>query len=109
MPSASSHTSGTLAQTININGTLTFMPGNAAPDTVAVSRIGWRPSNYLSCAITGKAYVINVGSTGTLNATEFYFSVQRGKFDKRSCKYSFQQGTVFLYTCRPSQYQVALM
>jgi hypothetical protein len=72
MPSASSHTSGTLAQTININGTLTFMPGNAAPDTVAVSRIGWRPSNYLSCAITGKAYVINVGSTGTLNATEFY-------------------------------------
>ena len=71
-PVASSHTNGG-AQTININGTLTFMPGNPAPDTVTVSRIGWHPSGYMSLGTTANKPVnLNIGTNGTLNATEFY-------------------------------------
>lgn len=71
-PVSSSHTNGTFNQTININGTLTFVPGNPAPDTITPSRIGWHASNYMSAGVTGKAFIINIASTGTLNATEFY-------------------------------------
>ena len=71
-PVASSHTNGG-AQTININGTLTFMPGNPAPDTVTVSRIGWHPSGYMSLGATANKPVnLNIGNGGILNATEFY-------------------------------------
>ncbi|MES2776878.1 MAG: hypothetical protein V4722_22060 [Bacteroidota bacterium] len=72
-PIASSHASGTFSQTININGTVTFMPGNPIPDTVAASRVGWHTSGYMSNAITaGKFLNVNVGSTGILNVTELY-------------------------------------
>ncbi len=72
-PVSSSHTNSTLSQTFNINGTLTFMPGNPVPDTVAVANWGWHPSNYLSFGMAaGKTGIINIGATGILNATEFY-------------------------------------
>ncbi|MEO7309517.1 MAG: hypothetical protein ABIX01_03905 [Chitinophagaceae bacterium] len=70
---ASSHTSGTFSQTFNIDGTLTFMPGNPVPDTVAASRVGWHSSGYMSLGIVaGKFINLNVGSTGTVNVTELY-------------------------------------
>ncbi len=66
--SSSSHTNGTLAQTINVNGTLTFQSGRTNTSVTP----GWHFSNYLCLGITGKTFNLNVGSTGTLNVTQFY-------------------------------------
>ncbi|MES2429498.1 MAG: T9SS type A sorting domain-containing protein [Bacteroidota bacterium] len=75
-PVSSSHTNGGSTggtMDININGTMTFMPGNAAPDTVTISRILWHPSGYMSLGTSGNRIVnLNIGSVGVLNVTEFY-------------------------------------
>jgi hypothetical protein len=70
-PVSSSHAQGAVNQTYNINGTLTFVdglvPGNATAN-------GWtgHTNNYMSLAVTGKTVNLNIGATGTLNASEFY-------------------------------------
>ncbi|MGG9971562.1 T9SS type A sorting domain-containing protein [Ferruginibacter sp. SUN002] len=70
-PVSSSHTNGGNAQTINVNGTLTFtdglVPGNATAN-------GWsgHTNGYMSLGVTGKAFNLNIGATGVLNVSEFY-------------------------------------
>lgn len=71
-PVSGSHTNGTSNETININGTMTFMPGNAAPDTVAASRVGFHSSNYMSLGVSTKTVNLNIGGAGILNVTELY-------------------------------------
>lgn len=71
-PVSSSHTNSTFNQVINVNGTLTFtdglVPGNATAN-------GWagHTNGYMSLAAgAGKIITLNIGSTGTVNASEFY-------------------------------------
>lgn len=71
-PVSSSHTNGTFNQTVNVNGTLTFVdglvPGNATAN-------GWsgHTNGYFSFgAAAGKIFNLNIGSTGTMNVSEFY-------------------------------------
>ena len=74
--SSGSHSTPSVNFTVNINGTLTFLqgipPGNSATN-------GWLnsgsavPSNYLSMnAASTYTFAFNVGSTGTVNATEVF-------------------------------------
>lgn len=71
-PVSSSHTNSGFNQIINVNGTLTFtdglVPGNATAN-------GWagHTNGYMSLgAAAGKIITLNIGSTGTVNASEFY-------------------------------------
>ncbi len=70
-PISSSHTSGTFAQTININGTVTFVDGTVAGNTTANGWTG-HTNNYMSLGVTGKTFTLNIGATGILNVSEFY-------------------------------------
>lgn len=66
---SSSHSNGSNSQTVNLNGTMTFMSGR----TNTTVTPGWHYSNYLCLGITsGKTYTFNIGATGTLNVTQFY-------------------------------------
>jgi hypothetical protein len=71
-PIATSHTNSALNQTINVNGTLTMIdglvPGNATAN-------GWsgHTNGYFSFGATaGTTFILNIGSTGTMNVSEFY-------------------------------------
>jgi|GEM_PF-3184328 len=73
--SSSSHTSGTFSQTINVNGTMTFTDGLVAGTTAGNPNNGFsgHSNGYMSLAIAaGKTFNLNVGTTGTLNVSEFY-------------------------------------
>ena len=67
---SSSHVNAKYNLTINLNGTMTFQPGIPDADTNTTAP-GWHYSGYLNLG-TSKTCNLFIGSTGTLNATQFY-------------------------------------
>ncbi|UEG49611.1 T9SS type A sorting domain-containing protein [Ferruginibacter lapsinanis] len=71
-PISSSHTNGTFNQVINVNGTLTFIDGLAPGNATANGWAGHTNGYFSFGAAAGKTFVLNIGSTGTMNVSEFY-------------------------------------
>ncbi len=71
--SSSSHSTMAVNHTINVNGTLLFLPGQPDPDTNTTVN-GWAGhDSYLSMGVTeGKSFTLNIGSNGIVVVQELY-------------------------------------